>query len=77
MKSRDFRGVLHAQPFCPFTFSTIDGATYTVDHAEDAWLAPDGRAVSVLGEGESLEILDAGQITDIEPGRGAPPATRS
>src|SRR4051812_20723707 len=47
MKNRDFRGVLHAQPFCPFSFSTVDGETYTVDHAEDAWHSPDGAIVAV------------------------------
>ena len=49
MKSHEFRGVLHSQPFCPFSFTTVDGATYTVDAPEDGWLAPDGEIVAVDG----------------------------
>jgi hypothetical protein len=30
MTSREFRDVLHAQPFRPFSFSTVEGETYTV-----------------------------------------------
>jgi hypothetical protein len=51
MKSHEFRGVLHAQPFCPFTFATVDGETYAVDAPEDAWLAPGGGIVAVSAPG--------------------------
>src|SRR4051812_45466807 len=51
MKSHDFRGVLHAQPFWPFSIATADGETYTVDALEDAWLAPDGTIVAISAPG--------------------------
>ena len=45
MKSRDFRAVLRARPFCPFSFTTVNSETYAVDDPDDAWLAPDGDVV--------------------------------
>src|SRR3954471_23737275 len=51
MKRHVFRAVLHAQPFCPFSFTTVDGETYTVDAPEDAWLVPDGEIVAVSTPG--------------------------
>jgi hypothetical protein len=47
MTSRDFRDVLHARPFHPFSFTTVDGETFTVDAPEDAWHPPDGEIVAV------------------------------
>jgi hypothetical protein len=64
MKTPDFRGVLHAQPFCPFSFSTVDGATYAVDSPEDAWNSPDGEAVAVSAPG-GVVLVDIEWITRI------------
>jgi hypothetical protein len=47
MTSRDFRDVLHARPFHPFTFTTVDGETFTIDAPEDAWHPPDCEVIAV------------------------------
>jgi hypothetical protein len=49
MKSHDFRAVLHAQPFCPFWFTSVNRENHAVGAPEDAWLAPDGDDVAVFG----------------------------
>lgn len=64
MKSHEFRGVLRAQPFCPFSFATVDGETYTVDAPEDAWLAPDGEVVAVSAPG-GIVLVGIEWITNI------------
>jgi hypothetical protein len=51
MKSHDFRAVLQAQPFRPFSFTTVNSETKTVDAPEVAWLAPDGEVLVVSAPG--------------------------
>src|SRR3954453_5105927 len=64
MKSRDFRAVLRARPFCPFSFPTGDGETYAVEAPDDAWLAPDGDVVAVSAPG-GVVLVDIEWITRV------------
>src|SRR4051812_16880045 len=72
MKSHDFRAVLHAQPFCPFSFTTVDGETYAVDAPEDAWHPPGGEVVAVSAPGGvvlvGIEWITRVALTPYPPG---------
>src|SRR4051794_38813028 len=64
MKSRDFRAVLRARPFCPFSFTTVNGENYVVDAPDDVWLAPDGDVVAVSAPG-GVDLIGIEWITRI------------
>src|SRR4051812_14386573 len=69
MKSDDFRGALHAQPFRPFSFSTVDGATYTVSAPQMAWSPPGVEIVAVSGPGGGGAAGDRADHGDPPPRR--------
>ena len=64
MTSHEFRGVLYARPFRPFSFSTVDGETYPVSAPERAWHPPGGEIVAVSGP-DGVALLDIEQIAEI------------
>src|SRR4051812_26627808 len=72
MKSQEFRGVPRVQPFCPFSFITVDGETYTVDVPQDDWVAPDGEVVAVSAPGGvvliGIEWITRVALTTYPPG---------
>ncbi|MEM7681559.1 MAG: hypothetical protein AAF288_06365 [Planctomycetota bacterium] len=66
MTVEQFKSVLHAQPFQPFTIHVADGRAFKVRHPDYVSRSPAGRTVIVYGDGDGFSILDLLLITEIE-----------
>ena len=60
------QGVLHAQPFSPFTIHMADGRVFLVKHSDFISRSPAGRTLIVYGEDDSFSVLDVLLITELE-----------
>jgi len=66
-----FRKMLRAQPFQPFTLHLADGRQMHVPHREFASMSPSGRTVVVAQPDDTFEIIDLLLVVGLE---ARPPA---
>lgn len=66
MTIEQFRNVLQAQPFHPFSIHLADGREIPVAHHEFVAQSPSGRTVIVYRPDESFNIVDLLLVTDLE-----------
>jgi hypothetical protein len=61
------------EPFVPFVMHLADGRRLPVATADRMMISPHDGTVCLFGEGGEFDIIHADEITDVEPGPGAPP----
>jgi hypothetical protein len=69
MSIDQFREVLHAAPFQPFTIHVADGRSLPVSHSDFIAIMPDGETIIVVAPKEkkpSFAIVDVPLITQLE-----------
>lgn len=66
MQLEQFKNVLHAHPFRPFTIHMGDGRTFLVKHRDFVARSPTGRTVIVHGDDDSFSVLDLMLVTELE-----------
>jgi hypothetical protein len=66
MTVEQFKDVMHADPFRPFTIHMGDGRTFLVKHRDFISRSPSGRTVIVYGENARFSILDLLLMTELE-----------
>jgi len=66
MTVEQFKNVLHASPFRPFTIHMGDGRVFLVKHPDFVSRSQTGRTVVVHGEDESFSVLDLLLVTELE-----------
>jgi len=66
MTVEQFKNVLHASPFRPFTIHTTDGRVFMVKHRDFVSRSPSGRTVIVHGEDERFSIIDLLLVSELE-----------
>ena len=66
MTIEQFKNVLHAQPFRPFTVHMADGRVFLVKHRDYVSRSPSGRTVIVHGDDDCFSVLDLLRITELE-----------
>jgi hypothetical protein len=71
MTTEQFRKLLSAKPFRPFTLRTADGERLRVPHPEFALLSPGGRTAVIVTGDEEFEIVDLLLISALEVRNGA------
>ena len=71
------RKLKRADPFVPFVMHLADGRRLPVAAADRMTISPDDGTVCSLRRGGGFDILQADEITYMEPGPGAAAATRS
>jgi hypothetical protein len=72
VRAENLREAIHAQPFRPFVLMLADGTRWQVSHPEWIMQPPGTRTAVVMGEDESVRILDVALILGIEV---APPVS--
>jgi len=72
MRQENLYETIHAQPFRPFTLVTADGSRIEISHPEFIAHFKGARTALVLGEDESIKIVDVALITTIEMGPPVP-----
>jgi hypothetical protein len=65
MTIEQFRKVLGARPFRPFTIHLADGRSAYVPHTEFVSESPSGRTMTVHQTDESSEIIDLLLVTSL------------
>lgn len=66
MTIEQFKHVLHAQPFRPFTIHMGDGRVFLVKHRDFVSRSPSGRTVIVHGDNDRFSVLDLLLVTELE-----------
>jgi hypothetical protein len=66
MTADQFRTLLRATPFQPFTMHLADGRHIPVQHRDFVASAPSGRTAIVYQPDESFHIVDLLLVTDLE-----------
>ncbi|MGC8643704.1 MAG: hypothetical protein ACP5XB_27915 [Isosphaeraceae bacterium] len=66
MRAENLHEAIHAQPFRPFVLMLADGTRWQVSHPEWIMQPPGARTTVVMGEDESVRILDTALILGIE-----------
>ena len=66
MTIEQFKNVLHAHPFRPFTVHMADGRVFLVKHRDFVSRSPSGRTVIVHGDDDSFGVLDLLLIIELE-----------
>ncbi|MEM6458839.1 MAG: hypothetical protein AAF710_05550 [Planctomycetota bacterium] len=66
MTIEQFKNVLHASPFRPFTIHTADGRVFMVKHRDFVSRSPSGRTVIVHSEDDSFSVLDLLLVSELE-----------
>lgn len=66
MNPEQLREALHAAPFQPFTIRMANDRVYHVDHPENALMAPNGWAVSVVNDAGVFNVLALAMMASIE-----------
>jgi len=61
-----FRRMLKAQPFQPFTFHLADGREMHVPHREFAMMSSSGRTVVISQPDDTFEIIDLLLVIGLE-----------
>ena len=69
-----YRNVLLAQPFQPFTVHLADGRQFHVPHPELASMFPSGRKVVIALPDDTFEVIDLFLVVGLEvrPPAGSP-----
>lgn len=75
MTIEQFRNLLNAQPFAPFSIHLADGRQIPVVHREFVAQSPSGRTVIVYQPNESFNIVDLLLVTDLEVSTALPAQT--
>lgn len=70
MTTEQFRKVLTAKPFRPFTVRTADGERLRVPHPEFVWLSPGGRTAVIATGDEEFDIVDLLLVSALEMRNG-------
>ena len=71
------RKLRSAAPFVPFVMHLADGRRLPVANADRMTISPHDGTVCLFGDGADFDIVHADEITDVEPGPGAAPASKS
>jgi len=66
MTIEQFKNVMEAQPFRPFTIHMGDGRVFLVKHRDYVSRSPTGRTVIVYGDDDNFSILDLLLVTELE-----------
>lgn len=66
MTLEQFKNVLHATPFYPFTIHMGDGRVFFVKHRDFISRSPSGRTVVVHSNDDSFSVLDLLLVTELE-----------
>lgn len=66
MTTDQFRGVLHQQPFRPFSIRMADGRAIHVPHPDFVAHSPSGRTVVVVQSDDSYSALDLLLMTELQ-----------
>jgi len=66
MTVEQFKSVLHAKPFIPFTIHMGDGRAFRVNHPDFVARSPSGRTIILYNQDESHSILDLLLMTELE-----------
>jgi len=66
MTIEQFKNVLHATPFRPFTIHMGDGRVFLVKHRDFVSRSPSGRTVVVHSDEDSFSALDLLLVTELE-----------
>lgn len=61
-----FKNVLHAAPFRPFTIHMGDGRVFLVKHRDFVSRSPSGRTVIVHTDDDRFSVLDLLLVTELE-----------
>jgi hypothetical protein len=69
MTAKEFRGLLHAQPFRPFLVKTTDGDTHRVDHPDYALISPPKTEVVIFDKDGHFRHVAMNHIVSLEPVR--------
>lgn len=74
MTTDQLRAAYQAEPFRPFVLHLADGGSIPVHRPEFLMIVPSGRTVVIVQPDDSLNIIDALLVTDIEfkPAAGGP-----
>jgi hypothetical protein len=72
MRQEELYETIHVQPFRPFTLVTADGSRIEVRHPELIAHFKGARRALVLGEDQSIKIVDVALITTIDIGPPIP-----
>ncbi len=72
MKAESLYEVIHAVPFRPFYLMLADGTRVEVPHPEYIMQPPGARTAIVMGQDESVRILDVALVLGIEHGPPEP-----
>ena len=72
MRQENLYETIHAQPFRPFALVTADGSKIEVRHPELIAYFRGARTAVVLGQDESIKIVDLALVTTIEIGPPVP-----
>jgi hypothetical protein len=72
-----FRSMLTAQPFQPFTLHLADGRQMHVPHPEFAGLFPSGRTVIIHKPDNTFEIIDLLLVVGLEARPASGSATQT
>jgi hypothetical protein len=70
-----FRKMLMAQPFLPFTLHLADGRQMHVPHREFASMSPSGRTVIISQPDDTFEVIDLLLVVGLEAHPAAGSAT--
>jgi hypothetical protein len=68
MRQENLYQTIHAQPFRPFKLVMADGSRIDVPHPEFIAHFQGSRTALVLGQDESVRIVDVALVTTIELG---------
>ncbi|MBI4601688.1 MAG: hypothetical protein HY721_06990 [Planctomycetes bacterium] len=77
MTADQFRKVLTAQPFQPFTVHLADGRQYFIPHRDFAFLPPNTRMAVVALQDGTMEFVDLFLIVGLETRPQAPAAAEA
>ena len=66
MTIEQFKNVLHASPFRPFTVHMADGRVFLVKHRDFISRSPSGRTVIVHSDDDTFSVLDLLLVTELE-----------
>jgi len=72
-----FRNMLMAQPFRPFSLHLADGRQMHVPHREFASMSPSGRTIIISQPDDTFEIIDLLLVVGLEARPTAGSATQT
>jgi hypothetical protein len=72
MTTEQFRGMLHQQPFLPFTIRMADGRAFEVAHRDFVAISPTGRTIIIYQDDENFSVLDLLLMSELQVTNGRP-----